>query len=450
MPLNKSMHKFLFYSLKKHRMDRYNETDTLGLVNAALDLMFEFIDHHILEIIHDDLYDPIYEYTHSILWEQFPNINMCEQATSVARDLIFKFHIPKRAYKSTYLRQTMDKKPVLTQAKIAKLTIQIDALKSVKQPVQRTDEWYIFRNSTLTASNICKVFVSEHTQSQLIIEKCEPININKFKTTNTESPMHWGQKFEPVSILYYEYLNETKVTDFGCIPHAAYPFMAASPDGIVCDPGSPLYGRMLEIKNVVSREITGIPKMEYWVQMQIQMEVCDLNECDFLETKFLEYADEAEYAVDEGLDGMLFKGRFLQFYKDDAPVYVYPPFVQTEVEYVKWCQVEFKKNKDEGKEFVRTVYWQLVVASCVLVLRNNLWFQHALPLISDFWTVLVEERESGAYKDRINKKQKMAREHDKAMGDFPNSGCLIHLADSTYKSTPLLVVKKSNCLIDID
>jgi hypothetical protein len=49
---------------------------------------------------------------------------------------------------------------------------------------------------------------------------------------------------------------------------------------------------MLEIKNVVSREITGIPKPEYYVQMQLQMEVCDLEECDFLETKLISHSVE--------------------------------------------------------------------------------------------------------------------------------------------------------------
>ena len=78
-------------------------------------------------------------------------------------------------------------------------------------------------------------------------------------------------------------MYKTKVYDYGCLPHPKYKFLAASPDGINDDPESPLFGRMLEIKNVVSRKITGIPKKEYWIQMQLQMEVCDLDECDFLE-----------------------------------------------------------------------------------------------------------------------------------------------------------------------
>ena len=42
------------------------------------------------------------------------------------------------------------------------------------------------------------------------------------------------------------------------------------------------YGRMLKSKTL-SIGITGIPE-EYWIQMQIQMETCDLSCCDFLET----------------------------------------------------------------------------------------------------------------------------------------------------------------------
>ena len=47
-----------------------------------------------------------------------------------------------------------------------------------------------------------------------------------------------------------------------------YEFFAASPDGINDDESSPLYGRMLEIKNIVNRDITGIPK-RVLIQMQL-------------------------------------------------------------------------------------------------------------------------------------------------------------------------------------
>ena len=55
-------------------------------------------------------------------------------------------------------------------------------------------------------------------------------------------------------------MNNTKISDFGCIQHEKYNYIGASPDGINTDPNSILYGRMLEIKNIVNRDITGIPK----------------------------------------------------------------------------------------------------------------------------------------------------------------------------------------------
>ena len=115
---------------------------------------------------------------------------------------------------------------------------------------------------------------------------------------NTNTTLHWGQKYEPLSVKIYEHTYNTKVEDFGCIQHEIYTFLGASPDGINVDPTSQRYGRMLEIKNIVNREIDGIPKKEYWIQMQLQMEVCDLDECDFLETKFTEYEDIQAYTKD--------------------------------------------------------------------------------------------------------------------------------------------------------
>ena len=101
-----------------------------------------------------------------------------------------------------------------------------------------------------------------------------------------------------MSVLIYEHLFNTQIEDFGCIKHDSHYFIGASPDGINVDISSPRYGRMLEIKNIVNRVINGIPKKEYWVQMQSQMEVCGLDECDFLETRFIEYESYLEYKED--------------------------------------------------------------------------------------------------------------------------------------------------------
>jgi len=414
-----------------HIMECYQE-----LLLNIIEFMLKYVNSNLLQTMYYDLYDEIYEETNEIFYTNLIetdilvdllNINkhdsciLLHSTIELCQNIVFKFYIPKRSYKKSYIRKV--------SGSHNKIKATLYYLQNITQPVQRTPEWYTFRNSTLTASNIYKIFTTESAQSQLIIEKCQPSDASKYKNNNLNSPMHWGQKYEPVSVLYYEHLNNTKVSEFGCIPHCNYSYIAASPDGIICDENSPIYGRMLEIKNVVSREIDGIPKMEYWIQMQIQMEVCDLNECDFLETKFLEYSDLEEYKEDYPLNISSNKhcGFIMQFSINNEDVlYEYAPFNLHNVDstaYSEWTNLMLAKNKNNT--YVRNIYWKLETISCVLVLRNKLWFKHIQPYIETFWNALVSEKNDGSYVNRINSKRKYRNEEYKEKGDFYKSGCLI-------------------------
>ena len=71
--------------------------------------------------------------------------------------------------------------------------------------------------------------------------------------TNIFSACHNGHKYEPLSIMIYEDKYKTKVGEFGCIKHKDIKFLRASPDGINIDEKSKRFGRMVEVKNPVSR-----------------------------------------------------------------------------------------------------------------------------------------------------------------------------------------------------
>jgi putative phage-type endonuclease len=405
---------------------------------STIEHMLDYINSELLQLMYYDLYEEIVMIIYDILVVQYIETNLLRKLFNIGaneankllhltiklcQNIVFKFYIPKRSYKKTYVRKINLNKDSVS---FNKIKTQLAYLKNIPQPEQRSNEWYIFRNSALTASNIYKIFISDYSQSQLIIEKSEPLDVAKFKNNNLNSPMHHGQKYEPVSILYYEFINNTRVSEFGCIKHNKYSYIAASPDGIVCDENSVLYGRMLEIKNVFSREIDGIPKPEYWIQMQLQMEVCDLNECDFLETKFTEYLSQEDYLDDISNHH---RGFIMQFCSENGDVYYeYPPFAMSKIdtkEYETWTQKQLTKNTN--KTYVRNIYWKLEVISCVLVLRNKLWFKNVQPAIEIFWNNLIDEKESGNYVERINKKQKMKYEETKEKSDFPNAGCLIKM-----------------------
>lgn len=272
---------------------------------------------------------------------------------------------------------------------------QLDELKAVYQPEQKTQEWYDFRHDHITASNAWKALGTISSKNQLIYEKCQPLNTEKYNASFTETPMSWGNKYEPLTTLLYEEKNKTSISAFGCIAHKDYPFLAASPDGIVT--GETNYGRMIEIKNVVSREITGIPKKDYYIQMQLQMEVCDLNECDFVETKFIEYDSEAEFK--ETTDKK--KGIILVFTEESAGfIYRYMPF--DTIDYESWMEETIANTP---YPWFKNVYWKLEIYSCVLVKRQREWFQAAVPLFVSLWKTIQEERVNGEWTKRAPKKR---------------------------------------------
>lgn len=251
----------------------------------------------------------------------------------------------------------------------------LDILREQPALDQRSPEWHTFRHKMITASVVSKALGTEAQQRELIKIKRDPQS--RIEDMNFEGPRHWGVKYEPVSIQYYEHVNDTRVEAFGCIVHPSYPFLAASPDGIVAQ-GS-LYGRMLEIKNPFSRVLTGNPKEEYWMQCQLQMEVCNLDACDFLETKFVEYESEEAFRADgtfQKTEDGKYKGIFLQVYSDKVG-YMYPPFQCTEEEYTEWSS-----DKIDDK-WINTVYWKLEEVYTTLIGRQREWFAWALPKLEE-------------------------------------------------------------------
>jgi len=308
----------------------------------------------------------------------------------------FKKYYPLRSCPDTFIR---------IECNIDKMTKKISDIENKPQPDQRTTEWYKFRHNLITASSAWKVFKSQSAINQIIVEKCSVLNVSKYDTVNTSTPMHHGNKYEDVSIMLYECMYDTKVKDYGCIQHDIYTFLGASPDGINVDPTSQRYGRMLEIKNPTTREITGIPKEDYWIQMQLQMETCNLNECDFLETAFKEYDSEEDFTNDGTFtytqEDQL-KGTMIYFMKDGKPLYEYMPLHISKEEYEIWYNDTMERNSE--LTWIKDIYWWLDDFSCILVLRNKLWFKNAISKIENVWSIIEKERETG-HEHRLPKKK---------------------------------------------
>jgi len=424
----------------------FSESEEIDIVDTMIQYMTDFVDNNPTEISEPDFHDSMIQCARELIMsnvivfveeyitsgggggDTISKVLVDETINdllSISSMLFYIQIIPPRSQSSTFVVAIPDSE------QIVKLKSQIDYLKSKPQPEQRTDAWYIFRHNLITASNAYKAFENQNVQNQLIYEKCQPLRSSIVhaddesipqQSVNVNSPLHWGQKYEPLSVMYYEREYNTQVGDFGCIQHETHLFLGASPDGINNDPTRPeRYGRMLEIKNIVNREITGIPKKEYWIQMQLQMETCNLDECDFLETRFSEY-ENYEAFIDDGyeigqrgggqrdfnetINGDV-KGIIMYFSTNEGkPKYVYKPLNMTESEFVWWSEVQMLENVSPTTTWIRNIYWKLAEVSCVLVQRNKKWFADNISQMSRMWDIIIKERESETgYEHRAPKRR---------------------------------------------
>jgi putative phage-type endonuclease len=343
------------------------------------------------------------------------------------------------------------------EEQIGILKKQLDYLKLIPQAKQKTVEWYKTRYNLITASNCWKAFGTESQKNALIYDKCKPFSATSYDYVNTQSTLHWGVKYEPVSLMIYEDKFHTKIEDFGCIPHSAYPFVGASPDGINIDPTNiELYGRMVEIKNIFNRDITGIPKEEYWIQTQIQMETCNLDECDLFETRIKEYENEEAFYTNITHE---YKGVILHFVHRtvnhtlqenlslnelNTPIYKYMPLSisqsNNKIDIDRWIQ----QTKEQNSDIVlfSKMYWYLDQCCCTLIKRNKKWFQTAIPKIKELWDIIVKERVDGYEHRAAKKKIKTEVIVEKQLENtFINSSS--HIIKNLPQSTQMAIVKLS-------
>lgn len=307
---------------------------------------------------------------------------------------IFFSYFTVRSYKDNRILQHLNDE---TKDIIEKHLLYLDELNDTLPP-QRTQGWYEYRYTLLSASTIWKAFDSECNKNALIYEKCKPLNCSSSSFTSINSSLHWGVKYEPVSVMYYEYMYDSEIKEYGCIPHPSIDCLGASPDGINIKKSSERYGRMLEIKNIVNRDITGIPKKEYWIQTQFQMECCDLDECDFLECAFKEYTSKTEFDNDgcfQKTQNGKYKGILLCFFKENQPHYEYMPFQCSEKEYLEWEEKTMKEMDANGYIWATNIYWYLKEVSCVCIPRHREWFEYIKPQVIEIWDIIKKERVNG-------------------------------------------------------
>lgn len=307
------------------------------------------------------------------------------------------------------------------------------------QPAQLSKEWFDARKGRVTASSASNLLIRDKTTCERYVtiyeledtfdydnKCCNPYSskqqymFEKCKQTFKGSPAtFWGQRYESIATNVYERMTETRVIDFGLLSHDTLNWLAASPDGISED------GVMLEIKCPYRRKITGIPPLYYYQQVQIQLEVADLEVCDFLEVEFEEVATMRELIDDSLCDTPpMYKGVYLQFecvpdefekrnyYYPDKSVYNDPvkmnDWARTSIDdLLEAKDLEVLKQSENytscmdqnyKKYTIKTVYWRTKVISNVRIQRDREWFANIKDFLKSQWddVLVFKENFTGA------------------------------------------------------
>jgi putative phage-type endonuclease len=343
---------------------------------------------------------------------------------------------------------------------VKKTQDKFDKLRSIVLPEQRSFEWFEMRKNKITASDLGSVLGLNKHQSthEYIIKKV-------FGSDFTGNVFcYHGKKYESIATKIYEYRMNVKIEEFGLLGHPTIPFLGASPDGI-CGKYkldgihlSNQVGRMLEIKCPKTRSIntTGdiydnICPAYYFAQVQLQLECCDLDECDFWQCKIHEYSSRDDFIVDthtkepfrskinfnekgcliqilplhkwveKAVNGKKSFDKYeydhQQLIYDDAE-FIYPEKIEmTPYDCDQWVAETVSKlyETHPGYVFDKVFYWRLDFSHNVTIKRDPKWFLDYLPKIKETWTYIEFFRKNKELLELFQNYLKYIRENNKRM-----------------------------------
>ena len=310
------------------------------------------------------------------------------------------------------------------------LSKQFKVLRDIKLPVQRSEAWYQMRNNKITASDGgCVMGQNDHEPSYAFLLKK-----TGFPPFKSNIYCYHGKKHEEIATMIYEYRMNIQTDEFGLIEHPKYPFLGASPDRIATyykfdgKHKSKYVGRMLEIKcpcvrkiDMISDSVEDVCPIYYWIQVQLQLECCDLEECDFWQCNIKEYDIRQDFIDDtdgqepfRSIDTGFEKGCLIQLLpKDkmddiiknhdevmyDDAIFIYPPKIEmSPLECDIWIAQTLANLNTNDKYtnymFDKVIYWKLVNARNILVNRDKKWFAESLPKLKQMWDYVLFLRSS--------------------------------------------------------
>jgi putative phage-type endonuclease len=245
----------------------------------------------------------------------------------------------------------------------------------IKKPLikQRTPEWFKLREDRLTASDL---YDAIKNPLSLAKKKLKGITFN----SSAIPALKWGTMFEPIAIQIYSHINNKKIHEFGLVINDDIQYFGASPDGITED------GIMIEIKCPYSRKIVNgeIPE-KYYYQIQGQLAVCNLEDCDYIECEFISLGSKDEY-LDLKEDENYKHGIIAELKVNNDYDYKYSTENQKLLN-------NLKEMEEYEKKGYNLIYWKLKLINIQKVkFDKNKWNKEIINKINNFHEIYKEEK----------------------------------------------------------
>lgn len=373
------------------------ENDVLDSVNIKNDVLESqiTITPKILEEDNLEMSEEDKSLLDNVILSYYKNNNINENnkysITKIANDI----YINNSNYKKYY---------IIKRLKILKkYRKRLNELKNMPLIKQRTEEWFNLRKNRLTASDLYDAI----SKSNEVLAKKKAGVIIDNTNFNIIPPLKWGTMFEPMAIRCYSHIkNNIVINEFGLIPDKKLEHFGASPDGI-----SEL-GIMIEIKCPYSRQIKEnfIPP-KYYMQIQGQLAVCGLEECEYIECDFKNLYTEEEYlkALDEDLikeHGIIAE---FKIKNADEYTYLYSDALLTPKQCIDNIRLQLndKLENDKTVIFNKFTYWKLEKINIQRVYFNQKEWLEIEPKINSFWEK-VESLKGQPIEYKKNKDIKLA------------------------------------------
>ena len=182
---------------------------------------------------------------------------------------------------------------------------------------------------------------------------------------------------------------------------------------------------MLEIKCPFVRKIImegdiidNICPIYYWIQVQQQLECCDLDECDFWQCAIKEYDNRVDFINDTNerephrskragfekgcIIQLLPLSKMPEYYnalhKDDTTArnqlvydnakFIFPSKIElSPAECDQWIAATVANLQNTHPNYIlhEVLYWRLIKSKCVTIKRDKAWFKKSLPTFEQMW-----------------------------------------------------------------